>query len=99
MSAVFGVSVNQIRLAIVRAKLAVTRSSWTRGPAFPFNPRFLAKINQVRSCLHNWARVSVRRLHRRRTPSAALPLPLGAGFLVSANPTLSSDFERDLDDQ
>jgi hypothetical protein len=98
LSAVFGVSVNQIWLRSCAQNWRSTRSSWTRGPAFLFNPRSLAKIDQMRSCLHNRACVSLRRLQSQDT-GRRTPLAAGAGFLVSGKPTQSADFERDLDDQ
>lgn len=48
-------SVNQTSSRRSAENWRSTRSSWTGGPDFLFSPRFLAKIDQMRSCEHNRA--------------------------------------------
>jgi hypothetical protein len=96
---VLGVSVNQIWFAIVRAKLAVDEVILNQGSSFPIQSSLLGEDQpdaflSAQSGVRLSAATTSSQDTRRWAPSAA-----GRRLPGLANPTQSSDVERDLDDQ
>jgi hypothetical protein len=88
LSAVFGVSVNQIWLRSCAQNWRSTRSSWTQGSSFPVQSSLLGEDRpDAFLSAQSGVRLLAATALSQDTAAAALLWPLGAGFLVSGEPS------------